>query len=235
MHASVPADPLQVPKFYREIRLAVIESGFRRDGDFCWIFGKRVNMKTLSPKFVYAKWVEQKFGTEMVEKNHFWEVKLTVDVQYIQRSWHWSKASFACGLARDAHFKTFHNAFYTKDKSSHVVGGDNFCIFCLERGLQEKEDNHHMLVSCPRAEQLYLFVSPILSRIANIANISKADLVLGRKIYPKHKQSEFNFLIHHAQLAIWEARRNQYNDSGPTEVINIFKTNVWRNLYRVDL
>ena len=222
-----------IPKFYREIRLAVIETSFRRDGDFCWYFGKKVALKNLAPKNLYQKWIEVKFSPLMEERNYFWAQHLGVDPNYVRLSWKWAKASHTYGLARDTHFKIRHRALFTKHKSCHILGGDNFCTLCARNGNFVKEDNLHLLLGCPRATGIYQRMTPILCRIAGTNTIDRADLILGKKINEKSKQNCFNFLIQNIQLAIWQARKNEENLNGETDVFTLLKTNLFRNLYRV--
>jgi hypothetical protein len=222
-----------VPTFYREIRLSVLQSRFRRDGDFCWIFGEKTSLKNLTPKYIYSKFIKTKFGPLMADRNLFWAQHLGVDVKYVEMSWRWSKASFTYGLARDTHFKVRHKSLYTKHKSSHITGGDNFCTFCAENGNFIKEDNVHLFLHCPRATEIYQRLSPVLLKISGSNTIDICDFVLGKKIAIKIKQTCFNFLVQNIQLAIWQSRKNGENLTGEQNTFKILKTNLFRNLYRV--
>jgi hypothetical protein len=85
---------IDVPEFYKEIRRAVIETHFRRDGEFCWIFEEKMAMGTLSPKKIYTKWIKQKFSATMVNRNNFWAQHLGVSDAFVAASWKWAKASY---------------------------------------------------------------------------------------------------------------------------------------------
>jgi hypothetical protein len=213
--------------------MAVLEAGFRQDGNFCWIFGKKVSLHNLSSKYLYAKWIKEKFGSLMDERNAFWARHLGVDQNYIDISWRWSKASYTYGLARDTHFKVRHRALYTKHKSCHILGGDNFCTLCAREGNFVKEDNLHLLLECPRATKVYQLMTPVLCKIAGTITIDRCDFILGKKIMFKKKQNCFNFLIQNIQLAIWQARKHDENQIGENDAMKILATNVFRNLYRV--
>ena len=96
-----------------------------------------------------------------------------------------------------------------------------------------REDNLHLLLHCPRATVFYEQILPVLEKIAGTLNIDRCDLILGKKIANKNKQTCFNFLVQNFQLAIWQARKNREKFIGEQNVYEILKTNLFRNLYRV--
>ena len=224
---------VDAPKFYKEIRIAVIESEFRKVGDFCWIFNEQVLLEKLTAKFVYDKWIKHKFSGEIVERNVFWANHLGVSEAFVKSSWKWAKTSYVCGLARDIHYKTRVKALYTKHKSSAFLGGPNFCTICFENGNVLREDNFHLMIMCSRANQLFAAYTPLLERIAGVMTLEPADFIFGKRLHRKNKQKCFNFLIQHMQLAIWQSRQNKEKGRGEQDVFSVLRLNVYRNLFRI--
>ena len=222
-----------VPCFYKEIRLAVIEANFVKIGDFCWLFGKKIALKAVNSKWIYKQWISQKYQSCMVDRNDFWSEHLGIEAPYIKRSWTWSKAKYIDGQARDLHYRLRHHSIFTNNRVSQFTGGPSTCTLCSAHGLSVREDNVHLFVFCSRAYELYAMLAPTLKRIASINEISLSDLILGRKIDNKHAQTAFNFIVQHGQLAVWQSRRNLEMNRGGTVAIDLFKKNIFRNLCRV--
>ena len=44
-----------VPKFYKELRLVILQTNFRQDGNFIWFFGEKIATRSVTSKFVYKK------------------------------------------------------------------------------------------------------------------------------------------------------------------------------------
>jgi hypothetical protein len=86
---------------------------------------------------------------------------------------------------------------------------------------------------CPRAYELYYFLTPSLEKISGTRNVEMVDLILGKRIHNSQKQTCYNFIIQHAQLAIWQARRNFEMNKPMQDAEDILKINVFRNLIQV--
>ena len=225
-----------VPEFYKEIRRAVIDSEFRHQRDFGWFFGEKIALLAFSPKRLYMKWVKRDFSHEMIERNLFWSQHLRVSEAFVKISWQWAKANFTDGRARNIHFRIRHKSLYTNHRLSKFDSKNTsqYCTFCLTNyGNAVREDNVHLLVFCPRAYEFYTIIEPKLCEIAQRRYIELEDLILGRRIHDKSRQTSFNFLIQHTQLAIWQARRNGENNRNEQNVNEIFRKNVFGNLCRV--
>ena len=225
-----------VPVFYIEIRKAVIKTRFAKVGDFCWVFDKQVAIDKVTPKFIYTELVKSKNKRYVQDNNIFWAQHLGVDERFIQRSWKWSKANYVDGKARTVHYKLRHKSLFTNHRVYHFNNnGEDLCTLCLrDYGNVVREDNFHLMLLCPRAGDLYYpLVANILQRIAGIRNIQNTDIILGREIHDKSKQTCFNFIVQHAQLAIWTSRTNLENNKPLQNAEEIFRKNVFRNLCRV--
>jgi hypothetical protein len=222
------------PIFYKEIRFAVVESNFMKVGEFCWFFGEKVALKSLTPNIIYNKWTSHLYMGNMRDRNHFWGQHLGLSDAFVSRSWSWAKTNFVDGLARDIHYKIRHKSLFTNHKASNFVPNvQPYCSLCAQEGNIVREDNVHVLMFCPRAYNFYFLLSPTLQRIAEVAHISMSELVLGKNIYQKTRQTCFNFLIQHCQLAIWQSRNDLEKNRQFRNTEDIFATNVFRNLCRI--
>jgi hypothetical protein len=76
---------------------------------------------------------------------------------------------------------------------------------------------------CPRAFNLYTIITPVLERIAGVRYVGNSDLILGKIMHDKKKQTCFNFLVQHAQLAIWSTRRNLENNRPEQNAEQMFR------------
>jgi hypothetical protein len=223
-----------VPTFYKEIRLAVIESRFGRDGDFIRFFGERLAIKTASPKMLYDKWIKHQNFKKMSIRNNFWADHLGVSEAYVSKSWQWAKTNFADGMARDTHYKVRHKSLFTNHKASNFIPDvQPYCTLCSTNGMSVREDNTHLLIYCPRAYELYAILTPALERIAGIGFVTLSDLILGRTIDGKSNQTCFNLIIQHSQLAIWQSRNNMEKNRPLQNTEDVFRTNLFRNPCRV--
>ena len=107
------------------------------------------------------------------------------------------------------------------------------CKLCAQHGIIVREDNVHLAIFCPRAYNLAFYVTPTLERIAETNHISLSDLILGKQLHDQKRQTLFNFVVQHYQLAIWQSRINLNMERGEIEADSIFRKNVFRNLCRV--
>ena len=225
------------PIIYKEIRIAVIESKFRQDRDFCWIFGKKFSLANVKSNNIYGIWIKDLFLKKIVKKHNFWSnnLGLGASAAYIKLSWTWSKAKYVDGRARNIHYRFRHLSLYTNNRLSiYKENVQPHCTYCfLQRNIIVREDNYHVFMLCERVIDFYYYLTPILSRIAQINNIASEDLILGRKMDDKARQNCFNFIIQHGQLAIWSSRVNLENNFPNQNVLEIFQKNIFQNLCRV--
>jgi hypothetical protein len=222
------------PDFFKDIRRAVIDTGFRRQGDFCWFFGKKFYMQTVKTKTLYDHWIKQKYKIHMNPANTFWSNQLGPSVPFVEKSWEWAKAKYVDGNARTIHFKLRHKALLTNHIATNFVDVPPTCKLCEQQGMLTREDNAHLMIYCTRAYNLDYFLTPILQRIAETDTIpSSADLILGINLHNKRRQTLYNFIVQHSQLAKWQSRTNLNMDHGDTDAESLFRRNVFRNLCRV--
>ena len=223
-----------VPSFYKEVRISIIETNFRIIGNFCWFLGEQMAVNTVSAKCLYSKWVKHAYIGHMVPRNTSWSARLGVSEAFVRSSWNWAKASYVDGQARNIHYRVRHKALYTNHKATHISPNTpEYCTLCYDHGNIIKEDNYHTLMFCPRAYDLYYFLNPILERISGTRYVELSDLILGKRIHNSPKQTCFNFIIQHAQLAIWQARRNYDLNKPIQDAEEILKINIFRNLIQV--
>lgn len=223
-----------VPKFYIEIREAELDCGFRRDGVFGWFFGRKFLLDTVKPKLLYDTWIVDKYSSKMVDRNIFWSRHLGVSENFVKMSWNWVKCPLVDGKARNIHYRLRHRGLYTNHRVFKF--GPNiskYCTLCLQEGNVVKEDNLHLVIFCPRAVNVYYMVEPRLCEIANVRYLRLEDLVLGRRMGDKRRQNCFNFLIQHCQLAIWESRNFLEHENLEIAVEDVFRKNVFINLWRI--
>ena len=65
-----------IPIIYKEIRTAVVQTRFVRVGDFCWFFGEKMAISTLTANKLYARRVKEKFAVNLNNKHIFWSQHL---------------------------------------------------------------------------------------------------------------------------------------------------------------
>ena len=227
---------IDVPPFFKDLRRAVVKTNFRQSGEFIYMLGKKCHVNKVTTKWMCDVWVEHDFLGNVFNKDMYWENFLGVDARYVRKSWEWAKSPCVDGLARDLHFKLRHHALWTNHRISLFSDQPEFCEICWGYdGSEHREDTAHVFIFCPRAYDFYAFLSPILTRMIDQPQrtITLADLILGLKITPKKYQVGCNFLVQHGQLAIWRSRLNLNQGLGEIDPIEIFKTNVFRNLCRL--
>lgn len=225
-----------IPNFYKEIRFAVIESNFRRDGAFCWVFQTKIFMETVTTKWLYEKWILNAYQNKLDFKHIFWSNHLGIGASpaYIRKSWTWSKVKFLDGRARNVHFRLRHLSLYTNNRVAIFTQNvQPHCSFCFSQGNIVRENNFHVFMLCPRVLDIYHDIEPFLKRIAGLRYVDMQDLILGRKIGDKYKQTCFNFIVQHCQLAIWTHRYCTENNLVNLSVSDIFHKNLYQNLARV--
>ena len=218
---------------FREIRAAVIDAGFRRDGEFCWLFRKRFVMCNVTPKVIYDLWIESKYGPESITFNSKWIGDLGVSHLYAKKSWIWAKAKFADGKARDVHYKIRHKALYTNHRTQHFTESDGLCSYCKLFDVDVREDNTHILIYCIRTYTFIGEISPLLQRVSKRNHISLADLVLGTNLSNKYDETCFNWIIQNLHYAIWRARCLLEFEDKNTPVRDIFEKQIFRSLCRL--
>ena len=226
---------VNVPTFYKEIRIAVIESAFRRNRHLCSVFNQQFSMDAVTGNKIYKVWINQNYKHLMIPKHILWADHLGVEPRFIKKSWSWSKVKYVDGNVRDIHYRLMHRSLYTNHRVAHFTGGPNFCTLCALEGLEVREDNIHLFVFCTRAQIIYHRVVPILKRIAGVTEIPLSDLILGKKLHDPNSQICFNLLIQHVQLAIWQSRRNLELNRSDTCVLTILQQNIFRNLCKVKM
>jgi exonuclease III len=86
-----------VPSFYKEIRIVIIETNFRIMGEFCWFLGEQMAVNTVTAKCLYEKWVKQVYTVHMVPRNRQWAERLGVSEAFVRTSWNWAKTSYVDG------------------------------------------------------------------------------------------------------------------------------------------
>ena len=63
---------INIPQRYKQIRLVVIESEFRRDGQFCLFLGKIFALDKVTSKLLSDNWVNHSFKGKMDPPNKHW-------------------------------------------------------------------------------------------------------------------------------------------------------------------
>ena len=224
---------VSVPIFYKEVRAAEIYSKFRREGVFCWVFEKKIALNAVTPKYLYDSWIIYNFLKSIEGNELFWAGKLGVSRSFVSVSWDYAKARFVDGAARNLHYRLRHKSLYTRHRTTHFSDNPIYCKFCMSEGNLVVEDNLHLILYCPRAYNFFSEITPLLSRISDFRYLELPHLVLGVRLQDKKRQGVFNFVLQHAQLAIWKSRGNLENNLDDIDCMEIFKRNVFRNLCRV--
>ena len=225
----------QIDDIFKEIRRAVIDTSFRRDGDFCWIFNKRYHMKSLTPKRLYDDWIRVKYGSESEKFNRIWVNDLGFSKEYIQKSWEWSKTKFDDGVVRDTHFKIRHKALFTNHRTQYFTEGTDKCSYCESLGIDVREDNPHIAMYCVRTFEAIADIVPLLKDISKREFLSAGDLVLVLKLHNKYDQTCFNWVLQNFQYAVWKSRCRHNFDGEITSVHGILIKNIFRSLCRLKI
>lgn len=216
------------PEYYKELRLAEIEfKVIYRNDEFIEILNKLYPIKTVTIAKLCKEFAVNKHSHTMLDKWIKWEPYQITTFNNWKAAFQ-TKLKFSNGYSRTIHFLFLHSSLETRQKACHYKQLPPSCGVCMEQGHHIIETEHHLLIECIEAQELWPYVEQLLNLAKPNTRLENQHKLLG---FTNQQCDIANMLIIEAQRSIWQTRK-AYERNSMKNIIAYYKFRLYTVLNR---